>query len=105
MSRHSVTAIALAIGLACASPALAQDAPRPVVTIPGFDTSRTGWAPPAGFGQTLAERLGERLVASGRFRVLDASFLTADSPGARALPDLSVLRADADRAGAQYLVL
>lgn len=97
------------LAVALTSPALAQDsalAARPVVTIAQFDTGRTGWVPPPGFGATLAELLGERLVASGRYRVLDSEFLTRDlanAPGWRVA--LETLRERADQAGVQYLVL
>jgi hypothetical protein len=44
-----------------ASPAVAQvgTQARAIVTIAPCETGRTGWVPPAGFGQILAERLGQ----------------------------------------------
>ena len=87
--------------------ALAQDVqPRPIVTIAQFDTGRTGWVPPAGFGETMAELLGQRLVTSGQYRVLDAEFLGRDiaPPPHQRLP-LEALRERAERAGVRYLIL
>jgi curli biogenesis system outer membrane secretion channel CsgG len=96
-------------GLLVTSPALAQDTAidRPVVTIAPFDTGRTGWVPPSGFGQSMAERLGQRLVESGHYRVLDSELLMSEGaaggrPGAASL---LTWRDCAERAGVSYLLI
>ena len=92
-----------------AKPVFAQDGgtARPVVTIVPFDTGRTGWVPPSGFGQIMAERLGQRLVESGQYRLLDAELLTGESgaAGNRASASLQSWRERAERAGASYLLV
>src|SRR5262245_51728705 len=98
-------ALSLVLTLAVCMPAWAQDTqPRPVVTIAQFDTERTGWVPPPGFGETMAELLGQRLVGSGQYRVLDSEFLSRDLPlrPHERLP-LEALRERAERAGVRYL--
>src|SRR5438132_752271 len=104
----SATSLVLA-ALVGSKPALAQDSAiaRPVVTIVPFDTDRTGWVPPAGFGQIMAERLGQRLVESGQYRVLDSELLTRDDGGwmSGGAPSLRSWRDRAERAGASYLLI
>lgn len=102
-----IPAAVLVLGMA--APTSAQDSPapsRPIVTIARFETGRTGWVPPPGFGETIAELLGQRLVAAGQYRVLDSEYLTRDisgEPGERVT--LEALRERAAGAGVRYLVL
>ena len=95
--------------LGTAAPAFAQDSPapsRPIVTIARFEAGRTGWVPPPGFGETIAELLGQRLVDAGHYRVLDSEYLTRDISGeSGGRVTLEVLRERAERAGVRYLVI
>jgi curli biogenesis system outer membrane secretion channel CsgG len=101
--------VALLVISTASAAASAQDSPapsRPIVTIAQFETGRTGWVPPPGFGETIAELLGQRLVAAGQYRVLDSEYLTRDisgEPGGGVT--LEVLRERAAHAGVRYLVL
>jgi hypothetical protein len=109
MTVKSTSAISLVFaGLLATRPALAQEATtdRPVVTIAPFETGRTGWVPPSGFGQIMAERLGQRLVESGHYRVLDSELLTREPSGARpGVVPLQAWRDRAERAGVSYLLI
>lgn len=99
----------LLVGLSAfvtAGPAIAQEPPaaRPTVAIAEFDTGRTGWIPPPQLGVTLAELLGDRLVESGQYRVLDGAWLAEPGGAERRIP-ASLLRERAERAGVEYLVV
>ena len=73
-----VSAMALLIG---ASPVLAQpEVPRPAVVVVPFETDRTGWMPPPEFGTTLGELLADRLIESGKYRVMDYTWLVDAGP-------------------------
>jgi curli biogenesis system outer membrane secretion channel CsgG len=86
----------------------AQESPgeRPAVAVVPFDTRRTAWVPPPGAGNTIAELLGQRLVESGNYRVLDweliapGGFTSAESP-----ESIASIDERARRAGVDYLVL
>jgi curli biogenesis system outer membrane secretion channel CsgG len=69
-----------------------------------FETGRTGWVPPPQLGATLADLLGEKLVASGEYRVFDRQWL-ADPSLAGRVPPLPQLRDHALLAGVDYLVV
>lgn len=88
------------------TPALAQDRPslRPSVTVIDFETQRTAWMPPPGFGTTVAELLSERLVESGQYRVLDQQWVIGGGDS-RARPSLEELCARARLSGVDYVVL
>jgi hypothetical protein len=80
MSRLQIAMLMLA-ALLVAAPAGAQDdrpVSRPTIAVVAFDTTRTGWMPPPGFGETVADLLTDRLVSGGAFRIIDSS------PGHRA---------------------
>src|ERR1039457_6036796 len=101
MTRHALI-VTSALLIASAARAQAPDpvpAARPLMTIANMDTNRTGWVPPPGLGSTLAELLTDRLVASGRFRIVDRTAIVDD--GAAAIP-LAVLRDRAREAGVAY---
>src|SRR5579871_2159236 len=74
MKRYAFITVALLL----ASTAAAHDE-RPRLTIADFDTNRTGWMPPPHIGTTLADLLTDRLVTSGRFRIIDRSAIDTDS--------------------------
>lgn len=76
---------------------------RPTLTIATFDVDRTGWALPPQFGVTVSELLADRLVESGRFRVMDQRWLEETDPRTR-LP-FGVLVERARQAGVDYLVV
>jgi curli biogenesis system outer membrane secretion channel CsgG len=82
------------------------DAPshRPVLTVLDFETRRTGWVPPPQLGATLADLLGEKLVASGEYRVFDRQWL-GDAAMAGQMPAPPQLRDQALLAGVDYLVV
>ena len=78
---------------------------RPIVTVVPFDTRRTSWVPPPGAGNTIAELLGQRLVESGHYKLLDWQLL---APAAAPVePSDSIARAGerARSAGVDYLVV
>ena len=106
MTRVSIS-LTLLIAALAAAPAAAQEdriASRPTIAVVGFDTSRTGWMPPPGFGETIADLLTDRLVAGSSFRIIDASLVTVpgDDPGRT---PASVLMERARSVGVQFLVL
>ena len=97
--------------MAPARPAAAQRpepappaAGRPTLAVAEFETDRTAWMPPPSLGITLAELLADRLVGSGLFRVMETGWLVEPGEDRPRLPP-GVLRARADRAGIEYLVL
>jgi curli biogenesis system outer membrane secretion channel CsgG len=93
------------VALIVASPAAAQqDKARPTIVVVPFDTDRTGWMPPPEFGTTLSELLGDRLVESGKYRVMDYSWLV-DPGRSGGRPPLDYLSQRATDAGVDYLVL
>jgi curli biogenesis system outer membrane secretion channel CsgG len=69
-----------------------------------FETDRTGWMPPPEFGTTVSELLGDRLIESGKFRVIDYGWLVDVGPS-RERPPLEFLSRRAIDAGVQYLVV
>jgi len=90
-----------------ATPALAQEpiappAARPTLTVMSFDTDRSGWIPPPHLGETLAELLTDQLVAAGRFRLVDRSWLTPADGRSRLPFDEFCDRAE--RAGVDYVI-
>jgi curli biogenesis system outer membrane secretion channel CsgG len=90
-----------------AVPALAQDAPppaRPTIAVVAFDTTRTGFMPPPGFGETVADLLTDRLVSGGAFRIIDSSLVIAPGDDVGRMP-ASMLMDRAAASGVQYLVL
>jgi curli biogenesis system outer membrane secretion channel CsgG len=107
MTRPCVLVIQMLAIILSATPVWSQQVnppnDRPTITIAGFDTERTAWMPPPGLGETLAELLTERLVASGSLRVVDRIWL-GPSTDRTMLPFESLLdRATA--AGVDYIVL
>jgi curli biogenesis system outer membrane secretion channel CsgG len=90
-----------------AVPAQARQAPpvsRPTIAVVAFDTTRTGWMPPPGFGETIADLLTDRLVSGGAFRIIDPSLVVAPGDDVGRMP-ASMLMERAAGAGVQYLVL
>jgi curli biogenesis system outer membrane secretion channel CsgG len=85
----------------------AQDAPpvsRPTVAVVAFDTTRTGWMPPPGFGETVADLLTDRLVSGGAFRIIDTSLVVLPADDVGRMP-AAMLMERASAAGVHYLVL
>ena len=86
-------------------PGTAQDGAvqtvRPTMTVADFDTDRTGWMPPPRLGTTLAEMLTDRLVATGRYRMMDREWLLSAQDGHVPFPQLVERAAGA---GVDYLV-
>ena len=90
-----------------AAPAQAQDVrpvARPTIAVVAFDTTRTGWMPPPGFGETVADLLTDRLVAGGAFRIIDTSLVVQPGDDAGRMP-AAMLMERAAGAGVHYLVL
>ena len=90
-----------------ASPALAQDdrrVSRPTIAVVAFDTTRTGWMPPPGFGETVADLLTDRLVSGGAFRIIDTSLVVLPGDDVGRMP-AAMLMERATSAGVHYLVL
>jgi curli biogenesis system outer membrane secretion channel CsgG len=88
-------------------PAQAQDAPpvsRPTIAVVAFDTTRTGWMPPPGFGETVADLLTDRLVAGGAFRIVDSSIVIMPGDDVGRVPAAALMERAAS-AGVRYLVL
>jgi len=103
MTRHAAI---FASALLIASTASAQQPDsagptRPLMTIADLETNRTGWVPPPRLGSTLAEMLTDRLVASGKFRIVDRASI-ADDVGA--IPS-GMLRDRARDAGVAYILV
>ena len=90
-----------------AVPAQAQDVrpvSRPTIAVVAFDTTRTGWMPPPGFGETVADLLTDRLVSGGAFRIIDTSLVVLPGDDAGRMP-AAMLMERAAGAGVHYLVL
>ena len=110
MTLRSIAYPMLAAAL-IAAPAHAQD-DRPVsrpmiaptIAIIAFDTTRTGWMPPPGFGETVADLLTDRLVSGGAFRIIDSSLVVLPGDDVGRIP-ASMLMDRAAGSGVQYLVL
>jgi len=88
-------------------PAQAQDAPavsRPTIAVVAFDTTRTGWMPPPGFGETVADLLTDRLVSGGAFRIVDSSLVIMPGDDVGRVPAAALMERAAG-AGVRYLVL
>jgi curli biogenesis system outer membrane secretion channel CsgG len=98
-----VTLILTAAGIGIRGQEIEGD--RPIVTVVPFDTRRTSWVPPPGAGNTIAELLGQRLVESGHYKVLDWQLIAPEAAPIEH-PD-SIARAGerARSAGVDYLVL
>jgi curli biogenesis system outer membrane secretion channel CsgG len=97
----------LLAALALPAAAVSADGPLPprsTISVIAFDTDRTGWVPPSRFGATIADLVTDRLVRSGRFRVLDREWsLGLDlphDPEAR-----EALRMRAQQRGVDFLVV
>ena len=93
--------------LLVAVPALAQEpqpAARPTIAVVAFDTTRTGFMPPPGFGETVADLLTDRLVSGGAFRIIDSSLVITPGDDVGRMP-ASMLMDRAAASGVQYLVL
>ena len=106
MRLTSITSSLLAAMLV-AAPALAQeDRPvsRPTIAVVAFDTTRTGWMPPPGFGETVADLLTDRLVSGGAFRIIDTSLVVLPGDDVGRMP-AAMLMERATTAGVHYLVL
>jgi curli biogenesis system outer membrane secretion channel CsgG len=90
-----------------AVPAQAQDnrpVSRPTIAVVAFDTTRTGWMPPPGFGETVADLLTDRLVSGGAFRIIDTSLVVLPGDDVGRMP-AAMLMERAASAGVHYLVL
>ena len=99
--------IALTMLVLTAVPAGAQvdrTISRPTIAVVALDTTRTGWMPPPGFGETVAELLTDRLIAASAFRIIDSSIVTIPGEDPGRIP-VSVLMERAGNAGVQFLVL
>jgi len=106
MTRTSTTLMMIA-ALLVALPASAQeDRPqsRPTIAVVPFDTTRTGFMPPPGFGETIAELLTDRLMSGNAFRIIDPSLIAAPGDEVGRMP-ASVLMERAGGAGVRFLVL
>lgn len=106
MTRTSIAYAVLAT-LLVAAPVQAQEdrqVSRPTIAVVAFDTTRTGWMPPPGFGETVADLLTDRLVSGGAFRIIDTSLVVAPGDDVGRMP-ASMLMDRAAGAGIQYLVL
>jgi curli biogenesis system outer membrane secretion channel CsgG len=89
------------------APARAQDAPqvsRPTIAVVAFDTTRTGFMPPPGFGETVADLLTDRLVSGAAFRIIDSSLVITPGDDVGRIP-AAMLMERAAGAGIHYLVL
>lgn len=103
--RIHLTFLGLAATLNVVTAAAAPRDDRPTIAIVEFETTPAGTVvPPPQLGVTLADLMLDKLVASGRFRVLDGRWLQSMSPQRRA-SDFEALRANAEAAGVDYLVL
>jgi curli biogenesis system outer membrane secretion channel CsgG len=94
----------LAVPLTSTSAAAQPPPARPTLAVVPFETDRTGWAPPPEFGATLTELLGDRLIESGKFRVMDYTWLMEAGADHRR-PPLDFLSRRAVEAGVDYLVI
>ena len=106
MTRQSI-ALTMLVTVFSAVPAAAQvdrAMSRPTIAVVALDTTRTGWMPPPGFGETVAELLTDRLIAASAFRIIDSSIVTIPGEDPGRIP-VSVLMERAGNAGVQYLVL
>jgi len=106
MSRLQIAMLMLA-ALLVAAPAGAQDdrpVSRPTIAVVAFDTTRTGWMPPPGFGETVADLLTDRLVSGGAFRIIDSSLVITPGDDVGRMP-AAMLMERAAGSGVQYLVL
>jgi curli biogenesis system outer membrane secretion channel CsgG len=106
MPRMQIAMLMLAATL-IAAPAQAQDnraVSRPTIAVVAFDTTRTGFMPPPGFGETVADLLTDRLVSSGAFRIIDPSLVVQPGDDVGRIP-ASMLMERAAGAGVHYLVL
>ncbi len=89
--------------LGAAHTAAAQETARPTLAIVDFEATPGGWTlPPPRVGETVAALMVDRLVASSQYHVLDGRWL---QDGTRSRPSIEGLRADAEAAGVDYLVL
>jgi curli biogenesis system outer membrane secretion channel CsgG len=107
MKRSHVVTAGLLLGL-LPTGAYAQDAEpavqKPTVVVLAFDTERTGWMPPPGFGETVAELLTDRLITAGAFRVVDPRTMAPELDDRGRLP-LAIIRDRVANAGVQFLVV
>ena len=90
-----------------AVPAQAQDvrpASRPTIAVVAFDTTRTGFMPPPGFGETVADLLTDRLVSGGAFRIIDTSLVVLPGDDVGRMPAAMMMERAAG-AGVHSLVL
>ena len=78
---------------------------RPTLAIVDFEAAPGGWTlPPPRLGNTAAQLMLDRLVASAQFHVLDGQWLQRGNGFPRNGATLERLRADAGAAGVDYLV-
>jgi curli biogenesis system outer membrane secretion channel CsgG len=78
---------------------------RPTLAIVDFEAAPGGWTiPPPRLGNTAAQLMLDRLVASARFHVLDGQWLERGNGFPRTPATLDRLRADAGAAGVDYLI-
>jgi curli biogenesis system outer membrane secretion channel CsgG len=106
MPRLQIALLMLAVTLT-ATPVMAQDTKavsKPTIAVVAFDTTRTGWMPPPGFGETVADLLTDRLVSGGAFRIIDSSLVITPGDDVGRMP-AAMLMERAGVAGVNYLVL
>ena len=100
------TGAGLAALLVITSPATAADAAKPIVAIVDFDATPSGrLLPPPQLGETAAQLMLDRLVASGAFRVYDGHWLQHQRRDTDRRDRLEIVRAGAESAGVDYLLL
>jgi curli biogenesis system outer membrane secretion channel CsgG len=99
-----IVLMAIAALLATVGSAWAQAPKRPTISVVAFDTERTGWMPPPGFGETVADLLADRLVSHDRFRVMDREWLRGTSVRGSRAP-MEIIREAAQQAGVEFLVV
>jgi len=81
----------------------AESVTRPRVAVAEFDVALSGRTlPPPDMASSAAQAMVDRLVSSGAFQVFDAQWLSRGRGGPA---DLAELRAEAQRAGVDYLAL
>jgi curli biogenesis system outer membrane secretion channel CsgG len=96
----------LAALLVVTSPVTAADSAKPIVAIVDFDATPSGrLLPPPQLGETAAQLMLDRLVASGAFRVYDGHWLQHQRRDTDRRDRLETVRAGAESAGIDYLLL
>jgi TolB-like protein len=104
MNRPTLTAIAAFALFAAGSRLAAQsEAPLPTITVTPFTADRLT-EETRSLGEESADDLAERLVASGRYRVLARDWMPLPAKGRSGSYPVATIRQAAARAGVQYIV-